>query len=120
MREVVGRRWARTGAAIGAAVFCALLVLHVLAHGGIHAQLGCVIGPEQGAINLPAQLVDALAPNPWVYPQRFGEPPPVGHAWPDTTRWSPFAWVVTGWLAYLLAGAAVGAVLGKLRTRFGT
>ncbi len=117
MRRPTWRSWARIGAAIGAAAFCGLLVLHVLAHGGIHAELGCVIGPEQGAINLPATIVDALAPNPWVYPQRFGEPSPVGYAGPDTSRWSPFAWVATGWLAYVLAGTALGAMLGAARMR---
>jgi hypothetical protein len=98
-------KWVRGGAIVGVVWFAALLVFHVAIHGGLSARYGCVIGPEQRALNLPAVIVEEIAPNPWVHPQRFGEPPPVGDPEPPTDRWSAPAWVATGALGYALIGA---------------
>jgi hypothetical protein len=107
-------KWARVGALVGVVWFAGLLAVHVAIHGGVAARYGCVIGPEQRAINLPATIVEAIAPNPWVHPQRFGEPTPPG-AMGDgyesiSDRWSAPAWVATGALAYALVGAFLASV----------
>jgi hypothetical protein len=103
-------KWVRGGAIVGVLWFAALLAVHVAIHGGVEARYGCVIGPEQRAINLPAVFIEAIAPNPWVHPQRFGEPPPPGDPEPPTDRWSALAWVATGALGYALFGALLGVV----------
>jgi hypothetical protein len=105
-------RWAKGGAIAGAIYYGALLAVHVSLHGGVQARYGCVIGPEQRAINFPATIVEAIAPNPWVFPQRFGEPPPVGYPEPPTDRFSAPAWIATGLFAYAILGGFAGAALG--------
>lgn len=107
-------RWARAGAIAGAAFFAGLLVLHVAQHGGVAARYGCVIGPEQRAINLWATVIEEVAPNPYVFPQRFGEPPPVGYPEPPTDRFSAPAWIACGLLGYTFVGALVGALMAAL------
>ena len=103
-------KWARVGAIVGVLWFAGLLAVHVAIHGGVSARYGCVIGPEQRAINLPAVFIEAIAPNPYVFPQRFGEPPPVGYPEPPTDRFSAPAWIGSGLLGYALLGAILGLV----------
>jgi hypothetical protein len=111
------RSWARTGAVVGAVFYAGLLALHLAQHGGVEARYGCVIGPEQRAINLWANLIEDVAPNPYVFPQRFGEPPPVGYPEPPTDRFSATAWIATGLLGYALLGLLVGALAGRVAAR---
>lgn len=111
------RRWVLVCAAAGVAFFALLLVVHVGQRGGISYENGCVIGPEHQLLNAPAQILDALAPNPWVKPQRFGEPSPVGWAEPGAASWSAPAFVIWGFVGYALLGAAIGAVLGRVASR---
>lgn len=106
--------WVRRGAAGGAALFALLLAFHLVQHGGLRPRLGCVIGPEQHALNAPASLVELLVPNPWVQAQRYGEEAPIGFVEPPTNQWSAPAWVACGALGYALLGAALGAALGRM------
>jgi hypothetical protein len=106
-------RWVRRGAAGGAGLFTLMLAYHLVLHGRISPRLGCVIGPEQGALNAPAALVEWVAPNPWVQAQRFGELPPPELEEPPTDRWSAPAWLACGALGYALLGAVFGAALGR-------
>lgn len=106
--------WARRGALVGAVWFGGLLAMHLAQHGQLAARYGPVIGPEQRALNLWATLVEALAPNRWVHPQRFGPPPPPGDPEPPTDRWSAIGWLATGLFGYALAGAIAGLVLGPI------
>ncbi|HET6584799.1 MAG TPA: hypothetical protein VFG69_15180 [Nannocystaceae bacterium] len=109
--------WAKRGALVGAAFFAGLLALHLAQHGAVRARYGCVIGPEQRAINLWASAIEEIAPNPWVHPQRFGEPPPPGDPEPPTDRWNAPAWLACGLLGYALASALLGGALGLVLAR---
>lgn len=95
-----------------------MLLLHVVQHGTLRGQLGCVIGPEQHALNAPAAMVEAIAPNPWVGPQRYGEAPPVGVAVEDRSQWSALGWLATGLLGYGLMGVVAGVIVGVVRARW--
>ena len=110
----VGLRWGALG---GVVFFAVLLAFHAAWQGRIEARYGPTIGPEQRALNLWAVCVEAAFPNPWVHPQRFGEPPPPGDPEPPTDRWSAPAWIATGLLGYALVGAVVGSVLALAARR---
>ena len=72
-------------------------------------------GWEQRAINLPAAVMHAVWPNPWVQPQRLALP---AVDRPHDGRWNPVAWIVVGVVGHVLVAVAVGALwlgLGALR-----
>lgn len=103
---------------MGATFYLAMLLLHVAQHGTIRGRLGCVIGPEQHALNAPAAWLEAVAPNPWVGPQRFGEAAPIGVVVEDRSRWSALGWLAIGLLGYGLMGVIAGVVVGTVRARW--